>query len=265
MDEYLSEKEQIERLRHWWSDYGWYVIAGIAIGGASLFGLFRYQDSVRASAENASALYSELAAASQDDDRARVEALLTTLRSEHAGSPYTDNGALLLARMVLVSDPQRAISELRNVMDTTVDSEIATIARLRLARVLAWQSQYDEALALLDIDSAGPFAARVSDIRGDVLQASGDTDGALAAWTTALLSPGSDALDRNYLQMKASNLLVAEAAPEAAAPGTMAPVSVAPLQSTQEETPAENVSEESVVDETVADDSAAQTADGSAP
>ena len=39
--------------------------------------------------------------------------------------------------------------------------------------------------------------------------AGGDTQGALAAFTTALLLPGSDALDRNYLQMKAGSLIVA--------------------------------------------------------
>ena len=26
MDEFLSEKEQLEEIRQWWSDYGWYVL-----------------------------------------------------------------------------------------------------------------------------------------------------------------------------------------------------------------------------------------------
>ena len=43
MDDLLSEKEQIENMRTWWSEYGNYVIAGVAIGAMSLFGINRYQ------------------------------------------------------------------------------------------------------------------------------------------------------------------------------------------------------------------------------
>jgi predicted negative regulator of RcsB-dependent stress response len=220
VDEYLSEKEQIEQIRQWWSDYGWYLLGGVAIGLLSIFGYLRYQDSVAASAEAAAALYSQLEAAVEDDDLSEAERVLATLQAEHDGSPYADNGALMLARMTLVSDTGRAIEALRHVFETSRDDEIRMIARLRLARVLAWRERYDEALELLSLDQSGPFAARMSDIRGDVLLASGDGDGARAAYTAALIMPGSDSIDRNYLQMKLSNLLVAEPAEvEAREPG----------------------------------------------
>ena len=31
MDEYLSEKEQIEQIKQWWNDYGWYLLGGAAL------------------------------------------------------------------------------------------------------------------------------------------------------------------------------------------------------------------------------------------
>jgi len=217
VDEYLSEKEQIERIREWWSDYGWYLLGGVAIGLAGLFGYRQYQSGMDAAAESASALYVELEAAVADDDRAAVESALATLKSEYAGSPYTDNAALLLARMVLISDPDRASAELRSVMENSGDPELAMIARLRLARVLAWQEKSDEALALLDIDDAGSFAARMADIRGDILAARGELDAARAAFTSALILPGSDALDRNYLQIKLTNLELPRSADTAGA------------------------------------------------
>lgn len=207
MDEYLSEKEQIERIRQWWSDYGWYLIGGVAIGLLALFGYGRYQSAENAAAESAAALYSELAAAVEDDDLDEVERTLTTLRSDFADSPYTANGSLMLAKMVLVSDPNRAIEALRAVMDEPPDEELAMIARLRLARVLAWQEQYDAAIALLDVPEPGAFSARLYDIRGDILLASGDSEGAQAAYASALVMPGSDALDRSYLQMKLSSVI----------------------------------------------------------
>lgn len=211
MDEYLSEKEQLEQIRQWWSDYGWYILGGAAIALLGLFGYQRYQDSVAASAETASTLYRELEVAVEDDDLSEAERLLAALQAEHAGSPYTDNGALMLARMALVSDTDRAIEALRGVLDSSPDENIAMIARLRLARVLAWREQHDEALALLSVDDPGPFAARMAEIRGDVLLAGGDEDGARAAYTAALVMPGSEAIDRSYLQMKLSSLFVAQA------------------------------------------------------
>ncbi len=43
MDDLLSEKEQIEKMRAWWSDYGWYVIGGVALGAIILFGINQYR------------------------------------------------------------------------------------------------------------------------------------------------------------------------------------------------------------------------------
>jgi predicted negative regulator of RcsB-dependent stress response len=207
VDEYLSEKEQIAQIRQWFADYGWYLLGGVAIGLLGLFGYQRYQESTAQSAEAASALYQELQAAVEDDDLSEAERVLAALETEYDGSPYATSGALLLARMALVTDTDRAIEVLRGVLESASDEEMSMIARLRLARVLAWREQHDEALELLSVDEPGTFAARIADIRGDILLARGDTDGARSAYTSALITPGSEAIDRNYLQMKLSSLI----------------------------------------------------------
>jgi predicted negative regulator of RcsB-dependent stress response len=92
-------------------------------------------------------------------------------------------------------------------MDNTSDDELANIARLRLARVLAYQERFGEALELLQLPEPGPFAARIAEIRGDILLAQGDINGARAAFAEALVAVGSDLLDRSVVQMKLSNLL----------------------------------------------------------
>jgi predicted negative regulator of RcsB-dependent stress response len=210
VDEYLSEKEQLEQIRQWWADYGWYLVGGAAIALLGFYALQAWENRQDALAESAATLYRELEGAVEDDDLGEAERVFAVLQAEHAGSPYTDNGALLIARTALVSDTDRAIAALRGVMDDSDDAELAMIARLRLARILGWREQRDAALELLSVDEPGPFAARISEIRGDVLFASGDSDGARAAWTAALILPGADAIDRSFLQIKLNSLMSAQ-------------------------------------------------------
>jgi len=161
--------------------------------------------------------YLVLERAVAEERRAEVEQLLGRLRSEYAGSAYTDQAGLLVARYhMFASAPDRAAEELRYVMENSKDADLALIARLRLARVLAYREQYQEALALLGIGNAGQFTGAFSEVAGDIHYALGDYDAARAAYLRALASPGSEALDRNLLQMKLNDLESAAADREAA-------------------------------------------------
>ena len=206
MDEYLSEKEQIEQIKRWWHEYGWYLIGGMAVSALGYFGWNRYQIYQDGLAEQAGALYREMQDA-VEDDRADVDTLLDRLRTEFASSPYTDQAGLLAARYYLIRDSARAATELRRVMESASDPDLSMIARLRLARVEAYRENYAEALAVLEVANPGPYAARMSEIRGDVHVAMGQTDAARDAYIQALTSGGADALDRNFVQMKLNALL----------------------------------------------------------
>jgi predicted negative regulator of RcsB-dependent stress response len=207
VDDYISEKEQIERIKDWWKENGWYLIGGVAIGLVGLFGYGRYQDYANSQAEDAQVLYEQVAAAVADDDLAALDTALAALRSAHGGSPYADHAGFLAARYLLVRDSERAAAELRLVLQNTSDPELAMIARMRLARVLAYREQYDSALETLDVDEPGEFAGRLNEIRGDIYVAEGNLDAARAAFSAALVAEGADFLNREFVQMKLSDLL----------------------------------------------------------
>lgn len=210
MDEFLSEKEQIEQIRAWWRENGWYLIGGVALGVLVLLGWNRYNAYQDGQAEAAGALYAELRQAAVDDAAGDARNLLAQLRENYPGSPYTDQAGLLVAVMRMDAGQMNgAIDELRYVMEETSDPELSMIARLRLARVLADQESYDEALATLDVDP-GSFSGRFNEVRGDIHVAMGDLSSARTAYNAALITDESNLVDRTLVQMKLDDLPVPE-------------------------------------------------------
>lgn len=205
MDEYLSEKEQIEQIRNWWRENGWYLIGGMALAALGYLGYNQYREYQDRRAVQASALYTRLQQAI-DDERPGTEELLADLVAEYPSSAYADQARLLMASKLVISDTEKAAANLRAVMEGSKDPGLALIARLRLARVLAYQENYAEALAVLDVAEPGEFAARLSELKGDVYAAMGDTEAARSAYSQALNAAGTESLDRNFVQMKLNDL-----------------------------------------------------------
>lgn len=227
MDELLSDREQVERLRVFWRDNGWYIIGGVVVGVALLVGWNRYQAYKERQALAAAALYTQLedaAKAEGGQGDADVDRLLGELRASYPSSPYTDQAAMLVAREKLVTNPDQAIAELRRVVDDTHDPELGFVARLRLARVLAYRQQYKEALDALAVDEPETFAARYSEVEGDIQVALENYAAARAAYQRALTAPpGQSLVNRSYVQMKLDDLPPVEIngapAPEATSNG----------------------------------------------
>ena len=206
MSEY-SEAEQLERAKGWLKVNAIWIVAGIAIGAGGLGGWRWYQDRRDAQAETASARYEELVDAFSRRDTVRGTTLLDELNREYSWTPYASLGTLIAARVqVDANELDKAAAGLKSVMDNSNDDEIKMIARLRLARVQAAQSKYDDALATLKVASAGEFAPRLADTRGDVLLAKGDRDGALREYLAARATENDGRLDFDLLDLKIRDL-----------------------------------------------------------
>ncbi len=217
MDDYLSDKEQVERLRQWWRENGWFLIGGVALGLLAFYGYNQYFAYQARRSEAASTMYAAVKEATDDSDTAAAEAAFEQMRSEYPDHAYTFQAAMLVAGTTIVTAPDGAAQKLRYAMEESDDPELAMIARLRLARVLAYREQYPEALALLNVPEPGAFAGRIAEIRGDIHAALGETDAARTAYLEALVTPGAELLDRNFLQMKLTDL---SSPPSAAVPAS---------------------------------------------
>ncbi len=207
MDDLLSEKEQLEQIRAWWQEYGWYLLGGVVLGAAMLYGKFQYDDYRASASEAAGTLYDELRLSVNDDADAETLALLEQLREEYPSSPYTDQAGLLMAVMHLQNgSPRQAIEALEYTLENTNDDYLAMVARTRIARLLVSTGRNDEALAILDAVEPGSFSARFSEIRGDIYFSQGDPENARTAYLEALNSDQLDLVDRGLIQMKIDDL-----------------------------------------------------------
>jgi predicted negative regulator of RcsB-dependent stress response len=218
----LTDNEAEEQLRRWWGENWLWIVGGIALGLAMLWGWQFWQRSRAEQAQHDLAGYQAVISALGQSkfDQAVVEA--KALRDLHPASPYADQSDLALARAAIeLRKPDEAAQHLRLVMDGSKDAELRAVARTRLARVLIEQAKYDDALALLPVADAGSYAALYHELRGDAYAGKGDTGAARSEYDDALRVQNADAgLDREYLELKR------DALPPAA--GTATPAAAGP-------------------------------------
>ncbi len=212
MDEYLSEKEQIQRIKSWWKENGPFVIAGLVLGIGGLTG-WNYWKSYKVSrAEAAGAVYESLITAVEAKDPGAAAADLETLASDYGATPYLDQGRLMMARLLVgQGDFQGATQQLEAVVASTGDPELERVARIRLARVLLAAGNDVRALEVLDLSRAGAFGARFHEIRGDVLASRGETKAAFEEYEQALKDPAEGVIDSQAVRLKMESLGVGPA------------------------------------------------------
>ncbi|MGI9265652.1 MAG: YfgM family protein [Gammaproteobacteria bacterium] len=210
MDEYLSEKEQIQQIRNWWGENGAYIIAGLVIGVMGLAGWNYWQSFKTSRAENASVEYKALVAAADVGDANVAGGYLETLLADYSMTPYLAQGRLMMARLAAEQNDLNSASEqLRAAIVETKDKELANVARTRLARVQLATGDTEGALDTLELSNAGVFIARFHELRGDVFVHRGDMKSAREEYTLALTTATPGTVNTQDVQIKMDALAVA--------------------------------------------------------
>lgn len=237
MEDYLSEREQIDDLRRKVKENAPWAIAGVLLGVGLLVGWQQYGRWRDNQSVGAAQKYTQTLDALSRSDAEAAAKLVTQLRDEYGSTPYADMAELAVARFdVEAGKLPEAAKSLERVMNeggrggmlpaslggAKDDPEIRLVARLRLARVQRAQGNYDAALATLGAVQPGSFAPAFAEIRGDVLYDRGDRAGALKAYQEAAASKTPGLVDEATLQLKIEELGGAPA-PAATTAATTAP------------------------------------------
>jgi predicted negative regulator of RcsB-dependent stress response len=206
-EEYLTDDEQLEVIKRGIAENGVWIVGGVVLGAALLFGWRYYHTHQNEVALKAAAQFGQMTAALESNDPGKARQVADGIIREFPTSPYADQAQLTLARL-FVDDGQlpSAIAPLTRVMNESKDSELKHIARLRLARVLTDQGKPDEAIKTLGLDAPGAFAGRYHEVRGDAFYAKKDFKSALTEYSAALAPSDAASVDSALLELKIADL-----------------------------------------------------------
>jgi predicted negative regulator of RcsB-dependent stress response len=182
----LDEQEQLDQIKHFWKTWGnlisWVLIA--VLGSYAAWNGYQYWE--RSQATKAAALYDELERAASSGDLVRVERSLADMKDKFGRTQFAQQSALLAAKTLQAQGKAEAARDaLSWVANGATDPAYRDIARLRLAALQLDAKAYDDALKLLTVDFTPEMSGLAADLRGDVLQAKGQSAEAVSAYQQA--------------------------------------------------------------------------------
>lgn len=201
MSDYLTDEEQMTRLRNWWEQNGAALLVGVVLVVVGVVGWRWYQTSVEERIANGADLYGQWLEA-KGEARQRLGELI---EEEAAGTAYPTFVLFHQARDAVESgDLSKAEADLQSAVAAAPGQEIADLARLRLARILFELDRGSEALdALRQIRGEG-YRALAAELQGDIHLADGDRESAHEAYAAAL-SQAEDGSQRPLLEVKVAD------------------------------------------------------------
>lgn len=179
MAEYLSEEDQVERLKRWGKTYGGAVVTGLLIALIAYFAWSYWQKSQQAAQSVVSAEYQQLQDAYTASEKAPTDAALKTqflsladhLTKTNPDTAYAFHSLLLQARAAMDREdyPAAAQALQKATSQKIEDAGLIQLAQLRLARVQVQQNQPDAALATLAKVTDAAFVPSAQELKGDIL------------------------------------------------------------------------------------------------
>ncbi|MBC7711455.1 MAG: tetratricopeptide repeat protein [Rhizobacter sp.] len=210
----LDEQEKLGDLKAWWSSYGNYLTAAVTVVALAVAANQGWKYYTGKQAAEASTLYFALSDAASKNEPAKAKDAVAQLIEKFPGTGYAPRGALLAAKVAFdAGDLPAAKAQLDWVIANSKETELASIARLRLAAVLLDQKQYDAAIAALDAKHSDAFAGLFLDMKGDIFNIQGKPADAKTAYEAALVKLDPKGSQKQYTQVKldAVSALVASA------------------------------------------------------
>lgn len=182
----LEEQEQLDQLKHFWKQYGnaitWILI--VVLSAFASWNFYKYRE--RSQAAEAALLFDEIERTARSADAGQLERAFSDMKDRYPNTVYAQQAGLLVANQQYErGNIDGAKLALTWVAEKSSDPGFQSIAKLRLAGVLAEAKDYLGALNLLGGSFPPAFEALAADRRGDVLLLQGKKSEAVSEFNKA--------------------------------------------------------------------------------
>jgi len=212
LDVFKTDVEQVESIHKWWNENGKSVVTGVLLGLLAIFGWRAWQDYERQQAETASQLYQNILDSIGNDTSTASAGKEVNVISDKLIEDYGKTGYAVLVKLIdarLAVDAREytaAEGHLKWALDHNKVDSLGHMIRLRLAKVLAMQKKYDEAITLLKTGNQGEFSASYAEAQADILKTQGNLEGARKLYQEALAKRKAAKLETGVLELKLDDL-----------------------------------------------------------
>jgi len=209
MNIYLSDDEQMHKIKEWIKKNGIIIVIGITVFFATNFAWrywHKHNDQLNS---KASILYEQVMIAHLEHNYDEVKIYTQRLQNDYAKTPYASLAALISAEnAVTKKDLPVAEQNLQWIIDHGKNTGFKQIARLRLARVLTENKQLlSKALAVLNVVEDKAYLAKIHEAKGDIYLAMGEKNLSLQEYKMAADSIVDNNVAKAIIDIKINQLL----------------------------------------------------------
>jgi predicted negative regulator of RcsB-dependent stress response len=207
MSVYMTEEEQLEVMKKWWNRYGNIVTIILSLILLCIAG-YRYmhwhQDKLT---QQASITYENMMVALSNQNIKSVKSYANELIKDHGHSVYADAAHMTLAKLYISKDKLvQAKDELSVVANKSEMNALKQIAKIRIARILAAEKSYSNALTELNVVVDQTYLPVINELKGDIYGATGKLQEAIAAYRLAIDEVKTNGMGNLFLEMKTNEL-----------------------------------------------------------
>ncbi|MCW8400419.1 tetratricopeptide repeat protein [Legionella sp. PATHC038] len=203
MSVYMTEEEQLESIKKWWKQYGnlvTVVLSLILFGIAGYRYLHWHQEKLT---QQASIAYEQMMVALSNQNIKSVRAYANELIHEHSNTVYADAAHMTLAKIYVSKNKlDKATEELQAVAANSKMMSLKQIAKIRLARILAAEKSYTNALKELSSVDDNTYLPVINELKGDIYGATGQYQEAMTSYKLALDEVKNNGMGNLFLEMK---------------------------------------------------------------
>jgi predicted negative regulator of RcsB-dependent stress response len=185
-DEDIEKEIRMDKLENFWNTYKW-IIAIVVLIVIVAFGAFQYSKiSAKKSGEAASQIYQDIITINIDNIE-MIRSGVTKLKDNHADTPYSSRGAILLSRSLASKNlNDEAITELIWAADNSVENSIQSLALYSLSNMYLVSENLEDAMIAANRISTPGYIGLKNDLLGDIYIASNDKEKARISYDAAL-------------------------------------------------------------------------------